>query len=67
MRWAVVEAVQRTRPGTPMRARYEQILARRGNPAKHVAKLAAARELLNCVFYALRDGHLRRLGHTSAA
>jgi transposase len=67
VRWAAVEAVQRTRPGTPMRARYERILARRGNPAKHVAKVAAARELLDCVFYALRDGHVRRLGQTGAA
>jgi transposase len=67
VRWAAVEAVQRTHPGTPMRARYERILARRGNPAKHVAKVAAARELLDCVFYALRDGHVRRLGQTGAA
>jgi hypothetical protein len=67
VRWAAVEAVQRTRPGTPMRARDERILARRGNPAKHVAKVAAARELLDCVFYALRDGHLRRLEQTGAA
>ena len=67
VRWAAVEAVQRTRPGTPMRARYERILARRGASAKHVAKVAAARELLDCVFYALRDGHVRRLGQTSAA
>ena len=35
--------------------------------AKQVAKVAAARELLDCVFYALRDGRVRRLGHTGAA
>ena len=67
VRWAAVEAVQRTRAGTPMRARYEQVLTRRGATAKHVAKVAAARELLDCVFYALRDGRVRRLGHTGAA
>ncbi|HET9255153.1 MAG TPA: hypothetical protein VFO16_08115 [Pseudonocardiaceae bacterium] len=47
-----------------MRARHEQVLTRRGATAKHVAKLAAAREPLDRVFYALRDGHVRRLGHT---
>ena len=50
-----------------MRARYEQVVTRRGARAKHVAKVAAARELLDCVFYALRDGRVRRLGHTGAA
>jgi transposase len=67
VRWAAVEAIQRTRAGTPMRARYEQVVIRRGATAKHVAKVAAARELLDCVFYALRDGRVRRLGHTGAA
>jgi transposase len=67
VRWAAVEAVQRTRAGTPMRARYEQVVTRRGASAKHVAKVAAARELLDCVFYALRDGRVRRLEHTGAA
>ena len=28
VRWAAVEAVQRTRPGTPMRACYERIVTR---------------------------------------
>jgi hypothetical protein len=67
VRWAAVEAVQRTRARTPMRARYQQVLTRRGARAKHVAKVAAARELLDCVFYALRDGRVHRLGHTGAA
>jgi hypothetical protein len=67
VRWAAVEALQRTRARTPMRARYEQVLTRRGATAKHVANVAAARERLEGVFYALRDGHVRRLGHTSAA
>jgi hypothetical protein len=50
-----------------MRARYQQVLPRPGATAKHVAKVAAAREPLDCVFYALRDGRVRRLGHTGAA
>jgi transposase len=65
VRWAAVEAVQRSRAGTPMRRTYEQILTRRGARAKHLAKVAAARELLSCVFYALRDGHVRRLASTA--
>jgi hypothetical protein len=67
VRWTAVEAIQRTRAETPMRARSEQLVTRRGARAKHVTKLAAARELLDCVFYALPDGHVRRRGHTSAA
>jgi hypothetical protein len=67
VRWAAVEAVQRTRARTPMRARYQQVLPRPGATAKHVAKVAAARELLDCVFYALGDGRVHRLGHTGAA
>ena len=46
VRWAAVEALQRTRVGTPMRARYAQVLTRRGATAKHVANVAAARERL---------------------
>ena len=50
-----------------MRNRYEQIVARRGGTAKHLAKVGAARELCECVFYALRDGHVRRLGQSRTA
>ena len=64
VRWAAVEA-QRTRAGTPMRARYEQVLTRRGATAKHVAKVAAARELLTLVFYGMRDGQIRCLSKPS--
>ena len=67
VRWACVEAVRRARPSTPMRDRDDQIVARRGGNAKHLAKVAAARELGECVFYALRDGHVRRLGEHGAA
>src|SRR5262249_6788054 len=39
----------------------EDILARRGDQAKHIAKLAVARQLLTWVFYAMRDGQVRDL------
>lgn len=61
LRWAVIEAVQRTPPGTPMHHTYQQILARRGKPAKKIARVAAARVLLTLVYYGLRDGQIRRL------
>jgi transposase len=61
LRWAVIEAVQRTPAGTPMRHTYERILARPGKPAKKIARVAAARVLLTLVYYGLRDGQIRRL------
>jgi hypothetical protein len=36
-------------------------VARHGNQARNIAKIAAARQLLACVFYALRDDHVRCL------
>jgi transposase len=63
VRWAAIEAVQkapaRTRPG----ALRERVAARRG---RNIGKVAAARELTECVFYALRDGHVRRLADKPA-
>ena len=38
----------------------DAIIARRGTQARNTAKVAAARELLTLIFYALRDGHIRR-------
>jgi transposase len=62
VRWAAVEAVQKhTDPNTPMSAVKRRILARRGRPGMNIAKVAAARELLDCLFYALRDGYCTRL------
>jgi transposase len=64
VRWAAVEAVQRSRAGTDaphLRTSPHPARCR----AKHLAKVAAARELLSCVFYALRDGHVRRLASTA--
>jgi hypothetical protein len=38
----------------------DAVLAGRGRAAKNIAKVAAARELLCDVFYAMLDGHVRR-------
>ena len=59
LRWALVEAVQRTPAGTPVREARDAIIARRGPQARNIAKVAAARKLLTYVFYAMRDGHVR--------
>jgi transposase len=61
LRWALVEAVQRTPAGTPVHELKDAIIARRGIQARNIAKVAAARKLLTCVFYAMRDGHVRSL------
>ncbi|MEV4189742.1 transposase, partial [Streptosporangium canum] len=67
LRWALVEAVQRV-PATSIIGRVKTgILARRGAEAKHIAKVAAARQLLELVFYGLRDGRIRRLERYCAA
>jgi hypothetical protein len=60
-RWALIEAVQRTPAGTPVRQARDAIIARRGPQARNIAKVAAARKLLTYVFYAMRDGHVRAL------
>ena len=60
LRWAVTEAIQRQPAGSRPREVKDAIIARRGKEAKNIAKIAAARELLTLVFYAMRDGHIRR-------
>jgi transposase len=67
LRWALVEAVQRTPAGTPICQARDAIIARRGPQARNIAKVAAARKLLTYVFYAMRDGHVRALADTPAA
>jgi transposase len=61
VRWAAVEAVNRrhdqSNPITAVRDR----IAERRPAARNQAKVAAARVLVECVFYALRDHHVRRL------
>ena len=64
VRWAAVEAIQRqTEPA--VKAVKDGIIARRGKNARNIAKVAAARKMLEVVYYVLRDGHARCL--TAAA
>jgi transposase len=67
LRWAMVEAVQHQPAGSPPRELKDSITARRGSQAKNIAKTAAARKLLTCVFYAMRDGEVRSLAARSRA
>jgi transposase len=66
VRWAAVEAVQHAGPDNPIGACRDRINARRPN-ARNQAKVAAARLLVECVYWALRDGHVRRLDNPQAA
>ncbi|MCA1703203.1 MAG: IS110 family transposase [Actinobacteria bacterium] len=63
VRWAAVEAIQRTDKHTRLGRVRDQVGARRGT---NIGKVAAARELIELVFYGLRDGHIRCLTHRSA-
>jgi transposase len=67
LRWAMVEAIQHQPAGNPIRDVKDRIIARRGKEARNIAKVAAARQLLTCVFYAMRDGHVRSLAARTAA
>ena len=58
VRWAAVEAVQRQRGPTPVRAHHHRVADRRG---KNIGRVAAARKLLTLVYYGLRDGEIRCL------
>ncbi len=60
LRWALAGAIQRQPAGTLPRDVKDAIIARRGKEARDIAKTAAARQMLTLVFYALRDGHVRR-------
>ncbi len=63
VRWAAVEAIPRTdKHGRLGRVR-DHIGARRGIT---IGKIAAARELIELIFYGLRDGHIHALNHRSA-
>jgi len=66
LRWALTEAIQHQPEGTRPRAAKEAIIARRGPQARNIAKTAAARVLLTQVFYAMRDGHVRRASDPAA-
>jgi transposase len=66
LRWALAEAIQRQPAGTRPREARDAIIARRGTSARSIAKTAAARQLLTQVFYAIRDGHVRRVTSQAA-
>jgi Transposase and inactivated derivatives len=57
VRWAAVEAVQRVGKHTRIGAYRDRIGERRG---RNIGIVAGARELTECVYYALRDGAVRR-------
>ncbi|MDQ4032549.1 MAG: IS110 family transposase [Actinomycetota bacterium] len=63
VRWAAVEAVQRTGTHSRLGQLRDHIGQRRG---RNIGVVAAARELIELVFYGLRDGHIRRLTRTAA-
>jgi transposase len=67
LRWAMTEAVQHQPAASPPRELKDRITARRGTQAKNIAKTAAARKLLTCVFYAMRDGEVRSLAAPARA
>ncbi len=58
VRWAAIEACQRTQLGTKLAADRARIIATRG---RNIGVVAAARRLLTLVYYGLRDGHIRAL------
>jgi transposase len=61
LRRALIEAIQHVPAGHPLRQRKDDIIARRGMQAKNIAKVAAARQLLTWIYYAMRDGQARAL------
>jgi transposase len=70
VRWAAVEAVQRSSEPKINQIR-TRISDRRGRPGqagsgRNIAKVAAAGTLLSLVYYGLRDGHIRALDNTPA-
>jgi transposase len=67
LRWAMVEAIQHQPAASPPRELKDRITARRGKEARNIAKTAAARKLLTCVFYAMRDGEVRSLAAPARA
>jgi transposase len=63
VRWAAVEACQRTRPDTKLAVDRARIIAARG---RNIGVVAAARKLLTYVYYGLRDGQIRALAKGAA-
>lgn len=65
VRWAAVEAVQRNCEPAVKKVK-DDIVTRRGVGARNVAKVAAARRMLEAVYYTLHDGNARFLTNTTA-
>jgi transposase len=63
VRWAAIEACQRTRPGSKLAADRARIITARG---RNIGVVAAARRLLTLVYYGLRDGEIRTLARGAA-
>jgi transposase len=64
VRWAAIEAISRGRATPKLNADYRRIAERRG---VKIARVAAARKLLNLVYYGLRDGEIRCLARAEEA
>jgi transposase len=64
VRWAAVEAVQRVSKHSRLGRYRDRVAARRGH---NIGKVAAARELVEMVYFALRDHNVRRLNQPLAA
>jgi transposase len=62
VRWAAVESVKRLGPHTRVGILRDRVADRRGG---NIGAVAAARQQVEYVFYALRDGHVRALQHSS--
>jgi transposase len=64
VRWAAVEAVQRVPADSRLGRRRDRVAASRG---RDIGVVAAARDLVRLVFYALRDHRVRCLGRPEPA
>jgi hypothetical protein len=58
--WAAVESVKRVGPHTRVGALRDRVADRQGG---NIGAVAAARQQIEYVFYALRDRHVRALQH----
>lgn len=66
IRWAAVEAIQRSCEPAVKQVK-DDIIARRGIGARNIAKTAAARRMLEAVYYTLHDGQARFRTRAQAA
>jgi transposase len=64
VRWAAVESIKRVSAHSKVGQLRDRVADRRG---ANIGAVAAARQQVEYVFYALRDGHVRALEHRRAA